>query len=136
MIDVSSLIERLRRFNPDLANVLQYLYLLITSIKTPEYNDYISIDAASGDLIIHRVTTNVISRLDSVRVARSGSVMISNGQDLDNGASEGFLYIPVVSGAPTGTPRAFRNAMPLVFDRTNDKLYAYTSGAWKSVTLT
>lgn len=48
----------------------------------------------------------------------------------------GFLYIPISAGTPTGTPtNAGGNGVPLVYDTSNNKLYAY-NGAWKSVTLT
>jgi len=50
-------------------------------------------------------------------------------------ATEGFLHIPAMSGAPTGTPTTFTNRIPLCYDRTNNRLYAYVAGTWRSTNL-
>jgi hypothetical protein len=50
-------------------------------------------------------------------------------------ATTGFTYIPTCAGPPTGTPVAETGTVPLVLDTTDDKLYAYIGGAWKSTTL-
>lgn len=51
-------------------------------------------------------------------------------------ATDGFLYIPYVAGAPTGTPYApaGHNHVPIVYDVTNEKLMLY-HGGWKGVAL-
>ena len=55
--------------------------------------------------------------------------------ELATTATGGFPYIPTCAGAPTGVPtRAAAGFVPLVFDRTNNKLYAY-DGGWIGVTL-
>jgi len=54
---------------------------------------------------------------------------------LSTSSNGGFVSIPSMAGTPTGTPSASNNGIPMVYDRTNNKLYAY-NGAWKSVTLT
>ncbi len=48
-------------------------------------------------------------------------------------ATAGFLYIKSCAGTPTGTPTNYSNRVPLVYDRTNNKLYIYNAG-WKSAT--
>lgn len=48
------------------------------------------------------------------------------------GASTGFLMMPSCGGTPTGTPETFTGRIPLQYDSTNNKLYAYNSG-WKNV---
>lgn len=46
-------------------------------------------------------------------------------------ATDGFAYIPSCAGTPTGTPTAITGLVPLVYDSTNNILYAY-SGAWRA----
>jgi hypothetical protein len=54
-------------------------------------------------------------------------------------ATAGFMCMPNMSGAPTGVPPQEDplgfgwNPVPMCFDRTNHKLWAY-DGAWRSVT--
>jgi hypothetical protein len=49
-------------------------------------------------------------------------------------ATDGFLYVPTCAGAPTGAPTAYTGKVALVFDTTNNRLYAY-DGAWLAVEL-
>jgi hypothetical protein len=49
--------------------------------------------------------------------------------------TEGYPYLPVVAGTPTGTPTAETGYAPTVIDSTNNKLRAYIGGSWKGVTL-
>lgn len=44
------------------------------------------------------------------------------------------LYIPAIDGAPAFTPEDRPDFVPLVYDETNDALYAY-NGGWVSVSL-
>lgn len=44
-------------------------------------------------------------------------------------ATGGFLYIASCAGTPTGVPSSYSNRVPLVWDRTNKKLYIY-DGSW------
>jgi hypothetical protein len=64
----------------------------------------------------------------------TSSVILSNAA-LPTSATDGFTYIPTCAGTPTGTPTTQTGTVPMVFDTTNTKLYCYTGGAWKSVTL-
>jgi len=65
-----------------------------------------------------------------------GQVAVDNGGALATTSTGGFFCIPTCAGAPTGTPANVpTGAVAMVFDTTNLKLYAYTGGAWKSVTL-
>lgn len=54
------------------------------------------------------------------------------GVGLATSATDGFLYIPSCAGTPSGTPTTFTNRVPLVYDRTNNILYAYSGGAWRT----
>lgn len=53
-------------------------------------------------------------------------------------ATRGFLYIDTCAGAPTGIPAAsgVSSQSPIVFDRTNGKLWAYYGSAWHFATFT
>jgi hypothetical protein len=71
-------------------------------------------------------TTNTILQLKD-----SFDVVIGNGSQTTS-ATAGFLFIPSCAGAPTGVPASIpSNRIALMYDRTNNKLYAY-NGAWKS----
>jgi hypothetical protein len=59
-----------------------------------------------------------------------GSIVCSNGS-LATNAADGFLHIPSTQGIPTTEPNHFLGTAPLVFDTTNDRLYAW-NGSWKS----
>ena len=48
-------------------------------------------------------------------------------------ATDGFLYIPTVPAAKTGTPTAYTGTVPMVFDTSTNRLVVYTGGTWKSV---
>jgi hypothetical protein len=48
----------------------------------------------------------------------------------------GAMYIPTVAGAPTGTPTTVTNFVPVVYDRTNNRLYLYNGGWVATATLT
>lgn len=50
-------------------------------------------------------------------------------------ATDGFFYIRSCAGTPTGVPaNDATGRVPLVYDRTNNKLYVYNT-AWVGVTL-
>ena len=48
-------------------------------------------------------------------------------------ANTGFLHIPTMAGAPTGTPTIRTGKVPLVYDTANNQLYIYSGGQWRSV---
>lgn len=45
-------------------------------------------------------------------------------------AVDGFLYVPMCSGTPTGTPRTITGMAAIVINRTSNKLYFF-SGGWR-----
>jgi hypothetical protein len=75
--------------------------------------------------------TNATARLT---LTSTGSVVMGTAA-LATNATDGFFYLDSCAGTPTGTPTAVTGRVPLIYDTTNNKLYAY-NGAWKSVTLT
>lgn len=61
----------------------------------------------------------------------AGNVVVGSAALLTTGTA-GFLYIPSCAGAPTGVPTAYAGRIPIIYDSTNDALYAY-NGAWLHV---
>lgn len=67
--------------------------------------------------------------VEKLRIQVDGNVCFPD-VGLATTATAGFLYIPSCAGVPTGVPTVFAGTVPLVFDRTNDKLSVYRGG-WK-----
>jgi len=47
--------------------------------------------------------------------------------------ANGYLYVPAISGAPSGPPVTVTGKLPLVIDSLNNKLYFYSGGSWRNV---
>lgn len=67
----------------------------------------------------------------------NGHLVASSARNLYMGAgstgmTNGFVYIPSAAGAPSGTPTSNSGTIPLYYDSTNNRIYAY-NGAWRSV---
>jgi hypothetical protein len=75
-----------------------------------------------------------LSDADRFVVTSAGTVVLGTQASLATNATDGFTYIPVSAGAPTGTPTAYTGKVAMEYDTTNNKLYIY-NGGWKSVTL-
>ncbi len=52
--------------------------------------------------------------------------------ELATTATRGFLYVPTCNGVPTGVPEVQAGMAPLVVDRANNRLYFYSTGAWRN----
>lgn len=72
-----------------------------------------------------------------------GGLNVSNNIKLDSGngaavataATGGFVTFPTCAGTPTGTPAAANvptGSLPIVFDSTNNRLFAYINGGWRA----
>lgn len=80
------------------------------------------------------ITINGIGTSDrALEIDGSKNFVIGNAA-LSTTATDGFLYIPSCAGAPSGTPTSKTGRIAIVYDSSNNKLYAY-NGAWKSVAL-
>lgn len=63
-----------------------------------------------------------------------GSVYIGKASPSQNDASS-LLYVPLMGGAPTGTPPNVPGMAPIVVDGANARLYVNFGGTWKYVAL-
>lgn len=63
-------------------------------------------------------------------IDNAGNVVV-NTAAIATTATDGFLYVPTCAGTPTGAPTAYTGRAPIVVDTTNNKLYFYSSGAWR-----
>lgn len=91
----------------------------------------------AGNVGVKAIGNNAYLRAgnnDVVEVDFAGNTRLGVGA-ITTDATNGFAYIPTCPGTPTGTPAAKTGLVPLVFDSTNDILYAY-DGAWIGAALT
>lgn len=91
-----------------------------------------------SDLVLYssanslRFYTNGNSRMF---VSSTGNVVV-NTAAIATSATDGFLYIPTMAGAPTGTPTTYTGRAALVFDTTNNRIYVYdpVDAGWRYAT--
>lgn len=75
---------------------------------------------------------------DSVGAGSTGRVLsmttagnVSPTRTAATNMTDGFIYVPAAAGPPSGTPTAISGHAPLYVDTTNNKLYFYSTGAWR-----
>ena len=72
----------------------------------------------------------------SVQIQTATNGQVELGKSDTTTGTDGYVVIGSCAGAPTGVPSvSMSNGIALRYDRTNNKLYAYNGGSWKSVTL-
>lgn len=90
--------------------------------------------ASSGHAINAPSSVGVLTiqtvSLERLRIDASGNVIVNTAAVATN-ATNGFLYVSSCAGTPIGTPTAYTGRVPIVVDTTNNKLYFYSSGAWR-----
>lgn len=90
-------------------------------------------DGSNYSWLTHKWNTSTaVIHAEGAGTGSDGSVAF-NDAVLATNATVGFLMIPSCAGTPSGTPADIPTGqIPLVWDSTNLKLYAYTGGAWKA----
>jgi hypothetical protein len=83
-----------------------------------------------GRLVIKTTPDGSASPAERVRIDNKGNVIVNNAAIATN-ATDGFLYVPTCAGTPSGTPTAYSGRAPIVINTTNNKLYFYSTGAWR-----
>jgi hypothetical protein len=83
-----------------------------------------------------KVTIPGGSAAGAIAVDARGADSFFGAGNASPSSTTGFLYCPFTGGAPSGTPtNVALGWVPLIFGPSN-RLYAWLSGGWKSVTLT
>jgi len=87
--------------------------------------------AASGD------AGENVPFTQAMTIDAAGSVIIGYAA-IATSATDGFLYIPSMAGAPSGTPTDNSNLSAICHDTTNNRIYLYdhVSNAWAYAALT
>lgn len=65
-----------------------------------------------------------------IKVDQAGNTELGVAS-LAAGATDGFVYVPAISGAPTGTPTTKTGYLPIAVDTTMGRI-AYYAGGWKA----
>lgn len=82
----------------------------------------------------YRPAENGFDRRNGIRFDGK-NVELGDDVQLSTAATDGFVYVPSVSGAPAGTPTAKSGKHPICIDAANKKLWVYLSGTWLSASL-
>jgi hypothetical protein len=64
----------------------------------------------------------------------TGNVELGSGET-DVTRDGDMMFIPTSAGVPTGTPSGSVGLVPLVYDTSNNRLYVFSGGTWRQVTL-
>lgn len=68
--------------------------------------------------------------LQTLLLNGGGSVVAGTVAPLANGAIDGFVYIPSGGGTPSAVPTVYGASVPIRFNTSDNKLYAYLNGSW------
>jgi hypothetical protein len=67
--------------------------------------------------------------------ANGDNVLIASGSENATNATGQFVFIGTCNGVPTGVPtNSYTGAIPIIIDRSNNRLYAYIGSAWVNLT--
>jgi hypothetical protein len=66
----------------------------------------------------------------------AGNVVIGNDVLLATNATDGFLRIPAMNGAPSGVPTSYTGTVSIVFNASDNKIHVYDGGWLATAALT
>jgi hypothetical protein len=92
-------------------------------------NTKLLIDSPSGytgTLIESKVNGDTKFKVDY-----HGNVICGPKAPIATNATNGFMYVPICSGVPSGTPASYSGVAPIIIDTANNKLYFYSNGVWR-----
>jgi nucleoid-associated protein YgaU len=98
-------------------------------LQAAEASMVIMASNAAGDVIV--VAGGAAAANERAHFYANGNVQLGSNS-ITVSSSVGFVHIPSVAGAPVAAPVALTGYVPMVYDRTNHRIYFY-SGAWRSV---
>lgn len=114
------------RWHPSYANDLVTLGSSLTRLGQV-LNDAVVYDDATS---VSATGSWFVSALRAVTLSVSGTAAF--GGTLTTTATTGFVYVPSCPGVPTGVPVSVTGACPVVVDSTDNRLYFYSTGAWRN----
>jgi len=93
-------------------------------------------DNSDTDAYVISVGVTVPTTTSNVLRGRQNKDIHLGGAATDNAlatnATAGFVFLPTCAGTPTGTPASIpTGGAPVVINTTNNKLYFYSTGAWR-----
>ncbi len=80
-------------------------------------------------MVFKTISSAVMS--ETMSIDDHTNLVIGTGT-IASAAANGFLYLPATNGTPTGTPTSYAGHSPVVIDSTNNRIYFYSSGAWRN----
>ena len=86
--------------------------------------------------LVYQTATDVsgAGSVERMRLYSSGDVRLGTGSALATTATVGFLLVSGCAGTPTGNPaNDSAGSIALVYDTTNNLLYANDGGGWVAV---
>lgn len=81
----------------------------------------------AGNLLIYNLTAGRYGLI----LDKNGSTIIGDLVAVSSNATDGFLYIPSCNGIPSGVPTSRTGKVPIIYDVSTNRIFAY-NGAWKS----
>jgi hypothetical protein len=73
----------------------------------------------------------ISSMIKNFSVTNNGNVIAGQQAALSTSATDGFFYLPISAGTPTGTTTGYVGKVGMEYDITNNLIYVYNSG-WKA----
>lgn len=85
-----------------------------------------------GSWLIQKNDDAFVTAVTLMEVTQEGSVISGEQAAFPVGSTDGYLYIPTMTGVPTGVPTAKTGKTAIVYDSANNKIMVY-DGGWIGV---